>query len=102
MTLSRSLVTLFLLLLVLPAYSGGENYQAWLDEAFAAELTDGTTFEYGYGYYVRERDGLRVIGHTGGIHGFSTSAQWLPDERVYVAVLSNLENTNKANKLGNW
>lgn len=65
----------------------------------AAKLTDGTTAEYGYGLYIRERDGLRVIGHTGGIHGFSTSAQWLPDERLYVAVLSNLENTSEANDL---
>lgn len=65
----------------------------------AAELADGTTTEYGYGLYVRDQDGFRVIGHTGGIHGFSTSAQWLPDGRVYVAVLSNLENTSKANQL---
>ena len=65
----------------------------------AFRLDDGTATEYGFGLYVRERNGLRVIGHTGGIHGFSTSALWLPDERVYVAVLANLEDTGSANEL---
>ncbi|NNF67273.1 MAG: beta-lactamase family protein [Gammaproteobacteria bacterium] len=65
----------------------------------ANRLTDGTMTEYGYGLYVRERDGYRTIGHTGGIHGFSTSALWLPDECIYAAVLVNLEDSRKANEL---
>lgn len=65
----------------------------------AAALDDGSAIDYGYGLYVRERDGLRVISHSGGIHGFSTSALWLPDERIYAVVLSNLENTSAANEL---
>lgn len=65
----------------------------------AAKLNDGSVTEYGYGLYVRERDGLRVIGHSGGIHGFSSSALWLPDEQVYAVVLTNLENSSKANEL---
>lgn len=65
----------------------------------ATQLNDGTMTEYGYGLYVRERDGLRVIGHSGGIHGFSSSVLWLPDQRVYAVVLSNLENSSKANEL---
>lgn len=64
-----------------------------------AELDDGSGTEYGYGLYVRMRDGLRVISHSGGIHGFSTSAVWLPDQRVYAVVLSNLENSSTANEL---
>lgn len=65
----------------------------------ATQLDDGSVTEYGYGLYVRERDGLNVIGHTGGIHGFSSSELWLPDQRVYAVVLSNLENSGKANEL---
>jgi D-alanyl-D-alanine carboxypeptidase len=65
----------------------------------AVRLNDGSLTEYGYGLYVRERDGLRVIGHSGGIHGFSSSELWLPDERIYAAVLTNLENSSKANDL---
>lgn len=65
----------------------------------AARLEDGTDTEYGYGLYVRDREGLRVISHSGGIHGFSTSALWLPDERIYAVVLSNLENSSNANEL---
>lgn len=65
----------------------------------AAKLNDGSVTEYGCGLYVRERDGFRVFSHSGGIHGFSTSAVWLPDVRVYAVVLSNLENSSKANEL---
>lgn len=65
----------------------------------AFELANGSVAEYGFGVYARERDGLRVIGHSGGIHGFSTSAWWLPDQRVYAVVLSNLEDSSKANEL---
>lgn len=64
-----------------------------------AKLDDGSMTEYGYGLYVREREGFRVISHSGGIHGFSSSAVWLPDERVYAVVLSNLENSSTANEL---
>ncbi len=62
-------------------------------------LTDGTDTEYGFGLYARDRDGLRVISHSGGIHGFSSSALWLPDQQIYAVVLSNLENTSQANEL---
>ena len=65
----------------------------------AMRLDDGSETEYGFGLYVRERDGLRVIGHSGGIHGFSTSALYLPEERIYAVVLSNLEDSSKANEL---
>lgn len=65
----------------------------------AATLDNGSVTEYGFGLYVRERDGLRVISHSGGIHGFATSAIYLPEERVYAVVLANLENTSSANDL---
>ncbi|WP_418315612.1 serine hydrolase domain-containing protein [Piscinibacter sakaiensis] len=65
----------------------------------ATRLADGSVTEYGFGLYVRERDGLRVIGHSGGIHGFTSSAWWLPEQRLYAAVLTNLEDSGKANEL---
>ena len=52
-------------------------------------LNNGEATGYGYGFSIRERFGEHEIAHNGGINGFSTSASWLPDKKVYVAVLSN-------------
>jgi CubicO group peptidase (beta-lactamase class C family) len=52
-------------------------------------LSDGETTGYGYGLAVGTVRGERSISHSGGIHGFSTYAAWLPESEVYVAVLSN-------------
>lgn len=75
---------------------GDESVQAMTT---VVRLNDGTENEYGYGFYVRERDGLLTISHPGGIHGFSASAVWLPQKRIYAAVLTNLEDSSKANEL---
>jgi CubicO group peptidase (beta-lactamase class C family) len=45
---------------------------------------------YAYGWFVRDRDGHREIGHGGGIHGFSTSIVRYPDDQVCVIVLNNV------------
>lgn len=53
-------------------------------------LNDGTTYDYGYGFSVSTLRGHPVVQHGGGIHGFSTFAMRIPDEDVYIAVLSNI------------
>jgi len=53
------------------------------------QLTDGSFTAYGYGWEISEYAGHRFIEHGGGIHGFRTRAIRIPDERVFVAVLSN-------------
>jgi CubicO group peptidase (beta-lactamase class C family) len=55
------------------------------------KLTSGELTTYGYGWGVNELLGHRTIQHGGGIMGFSAYAMWLPDDKVYVAVLSNTE-----------
>src|SRR5262245_37099591 len=45
---------------------------------------------YAYGWFVRDRDGHKEIGHGGGIHGFSTSIVRYPDDKVCVIVLNNV------------
>lgn len=57
-------------------------------------LTDGSPTAYGYGWEISEYAGHRLIEHGGGIHGFRTRAIRVPDERVFVAVLSNHGGTN--------
>lgn len=53
-------------------------------------LNDGEATEYAYGFAISDFRGSPSISHGGGIHGFSTYAMWLPEEKVYVAVLSNI------------
>lgn len=47
--------------------------------------------KYGYGWYMTSIEGSRTIEHGGGINGFITDAIRLPDERIYVAILTNRE-----------
>ena len=61
-----------------------------LQPAFASyHLTDGTATDYGYGWGTSKLAGHPSAGHGGGINGFGSIGIRLPEERVYVAVLSN-------------
>ncbi len=50
---------------------------------------DGEEVGYGYGWSINAVDGQRVISHGGGIFGFSTMAIHVPEEEIFVTVLSN-------------
>ena len=52
-------------------------------------LPDGMDTRYGLGWIVWSLDGHPVVEHGGGINGFQTANLRLPDEHIYVAVLSN-------------
>ena len=52
-------------------------------------LNDGSSTNYGYGFSIGELRGRPSVSHGGGIFGFSTFGLRLPEERVYVAVLTN-------------
>ena len=52
-------------------------------------LPDGRDTRYGFGWIIWSLDGHPVVEHGGGINGFQTANLRLPDERIYVAVLSN-------------
>ena len=71
-------------------YTGQLLKPETLQQAFVSyRLADGTPTDYGYGWTVSEYGGRRLIEHGGGIHGFRTYAMRIPDERIFVAVLSN-------------
>lgn len=53
------------------------------------ELNDGELYPYGYGLGIGTMRGRRSVVHGGGIHGFTCYSMWLPDEDIYVAVLTN-------------
>jgi hypothetical protein len=52
-------------------------------------LNNGKVHDYGYGLGVNEFYEKQMIGHGGGINGFSTQALHIPEEGIFVAVLSN-------------
>ena len=54
-------------------------------------LLDGSLTQYGYGWGVSEYEGFQFLEHGGGINGFICGAVRVPAERVYVALLTNLE-----------
>ncbi len=52
-------------------------------------LPDGTEIPYGYGLVPGDVRGRSMIGHGGGIFGFSTDSLYLPEDDIFVAVLAN-------------
>ena len=55
----------------------------------AYTLKDGSSTNYGYGWSVGQLQEKRMISHSGGIFGFLSMGILLPDEEIFVAVLSN-------------
>lgn len=51
---------------------------------------------YGYGVGIAQQFDRRLIGHGGGVEGFSSYLGHYPDEKLCIIVLSNLEETNTA------
>lgn len=52
-------------------------------------LNNGETTDYGYGFRLSEVRGHPAVEHGGGIFGFVTAAMRIPEEDIYVAILSN-------------
>lgn len=44
---------------------------------------------YAYGFYIKELLGHRTIQHGGNMYGFTTYALYLPDQDLYVCILTN-------------
>ena len=64
--------------------------QASLQKAWTPyALKDGSTTNYGFGWSKLQYDGRTLVEHGGGIHGFSTIGIRAPEDRVYVAILTN-------------
>ncbi|MBE0659645.1 MAG: serine hydrolase [Bryobacteraceae bacterium] len=59
-----------------------ENYQRYFKPGIG---------DYAYGWNVQKRNGVEVISHGGGINGFSTTILRVPERKLVVVALSNLE-----------
>jgi hypothetical protein len=79
----------------LAAWNAGLDGHALLSDASKARmwtaftLPDGRDTGYGYGWRVGSRDGKSVQEHGGLINGYIGHVVRLPDDHVYVAVLTN-------------
>lgn len=60
------------------------------DMAFTNYTTnDGKKINYGYGWAIGKLRGSKLIHHGGSIFGYKSMALWLPNQDVFVAMLSN-------------
>lgn len=50
---------------------------------------DGKGTGYGYGFFTKELQGRRTVQHGGMIYGFTSSGLYLPEEDIFVCILSN-------------
>ena len=62
---------------------------SWNKAFTSYRLSDDKETNYGYGWEVTQLQGVPAIGHGGGIPGFSTYAMRVPEQKLYVAVLTN-------------
>jgi len=66
--------------------------KASLERAFKGGLlADGKDTYYGFGFMLGLTRGERTIEHSGGINGFVSNACYLPDQDLYIVVLTNRE-----------
>jgi len=61
-----------------------------LSEASLKAMTTAGKGGYGLGVFVSERGGVKVVEHGGGIEGFNTNLAYVPEKRIAVVVLSNV------------
>ena len=60
-----------------------------LRQMFAPQGSDS---DYGLGFALLNVDGIRMVGHRGGVYGFSTESLAIPDEKLGVVVITNMDN----------
>jgi D-alanyl-D-alanine carboxypeptidase len=71
-------------------FSGKLVKKEWLDKATTPyKLKDGESSGYGYGLCIADFGGHRSIEHGGGINGFTTYEVTLPEDHIFLAILTN-------------
>lgn len=74
-------------------YTGKLVKQATLRRAFKPyTLRNGQSTGYGYGWVIGNYEGHPIAEHNGGINGFHTQVMRLPADKVYAAILTNMDN----------
>lgn len=65
-----------------------------LPEATTKELFQ-STWSYGYGWGIRDYDGIRTYGHFGGMNGYVGGISYIPEADYFICFLTNDDNTPK-------
>lgn len=63
---------------------------SWVKKATHPYRSNGREFAYGYGWFTKEEDGVRVVEHDGNGIGYSASLSYYPKQGVSVAVMCNV------------
>jgi len=94
-------------------YTSLEDYLKWdqalygetlvprpiLDEAWmSGTLTDGAPINYGFGWRVEERNGVRLIHHNGSTCGFNSAVRRMPDKKMTLVIFTN-RNGNQSHQI---
>ena len=53
---------------------------------------------FGLGFYISEMHNFRTLGHGGAVYGFSSNIRIIPEEKLGVVVLNNLDGANGFNR----
>ncbi|WP_290710643.1 serine hydrolase [Flavihumibacter sp. CACIAM 22H1] len=78
-------------------YSGKIIKKETLQKAITPyTLADGTKIDYGYGFFVREEQGMLSVGHGGAIDGFRATEMYYPQQDIYIACLLNSSKDDEA------
>ena len=67
---------------------------SWKMAFTSYKLSPEKSTDYGYGWGVGTLQGAPMVDHGGGINGFRTHALRLPQQKIFVAVLSNADSGN--------
>lgn len=73
----------------------------WAAQETPTKLTDGASAGYGLGVVVSEREGRRVLEHSGGAVGFLLQNMVYPDQGAAVTVLTNGSFSDSAGRIAN-
>ena len=80
-------------------YSTAEDLLKWELALFGGKVLQPASLQkmltpnlnnYGFGLFMRNDHGRKMIEHTGGIDGFSTDLAYYPDEKLTIVVLRNI------------
>lgn len=90
-------------------YSTAADLHRWNEGLFDGKLLSAASLEkmtapnlsdYAYGVIVNNTNGVKRVGHSGGIQGFNSALAYYPEERLTLVVLSNINGPGADTILG--
>lgn len=70
----------------------GKGKQTLIDKTLVpGELNDGSKLDYAYGLWLGEYQGMKTVEHSGSLAGYRAYLMRIPEKKVSVIILSNLE-----------